>query len=103
MESQTNQNMRYPPHLKAKTPIINLPLYNTDESIFKFFSIEEITSPRKQASCNFCEKKIPFTQGSTVYSAFTSCLKFHLQTHPGQFDTYLGMLARNMKPDTKTK
>ena len=103
MESQTHLNMRYPPHLKEKTPIIHLPLYKTDESIFKFYSIEEISSPRKQASCNFCEKKINFTQGSTVHSAFTSSLKFHLQTHPGQFDIYLGMLAGNMKPDTKTK
>ena len=103
MENQTNQNMRYPPHLKGKTPIINLPLYNTDVSIFTFFSIEELSNPIRIASCNFCEKKIDFIQGSTVFSAFTSKLKFHLQTHPSQFDIYLGMLAENMKPDNKTK
>ena len=103
MANKTEQNMRYPPHLKGKVPIINLPLYNTDKSIFTFFSIEENSCPLKEASCNFCGKKLAFIQGSTVFSAFTSYLKFHLKTHPEQFDSYLGMLAANMMPDNRTK
>ena len=96
-------NEGYPPHLKAKTPIINLPLYHTDPSLFTFFSIEETSSPRKTASCNFCGKQINFIPGSYVHSSYTLSLKRHLQSHPSQFDLYLELLARNMQPDTRTK
>ena len=105
MESQVKQTLhvRYPEHLKGKTPIINLPLYNTDQSLFTFFLVEETSNLRKTATCKCCEKKIEFIPGSTVFSSYTLILKSHLQSHPEQFNLYLELLAKNMKPDNKTK
>ena len=100
-----NENMlvNYPDHVKRKDPVINLPFYKTDESIFTFYSISELNGPRKVANCTVCMKNIEFVKGSSVFSSYTSALKFHLQSHPYQFKTYLECIAKKMEPDTKTK
>ena len=105
MESQQQQTVpvRYPTHLKKKTPIINLPFYTTDKSLFTFFSVEETRDPKKTAICHSCEKRIEVIIGSSVFSSYTLSLKNHLQSHPEQFNLYLELLAKNMKPDNKTK
>ena len=98
-----NISVKYPDHVKRKAPVINLPFYKTDESIFTFYSINELNGPRKIATCTFCRKNIEFVKGSSVFSSYASALKFHLRSHPEQFNTYLECIAQKMKPDTKTK
>ena len=73
------------------------------QSLFTFFLVEETSNLRKTATCKCCEKKIEFIPGSTVFSSYTLILKSHLQSHPEQFNLYLELLAKNMKPDNKTK
>ena len=98
-----NSSVKYPDHVKRKAPVINLPFYKTDESIFTFYSVNELHGPRKVATCTFCRKNIEFVKGSSVFSSYASALKFHLRSHPEQFNTYLECIAQKMKPDTKTK
>ena len=98
-----NIPVNYPDHMKRKDPVINLPFYKTDETIFTFYSINELNGPRKVANCTICMKNIEFVKGSSVFSSYTSALKFHLQSHPEQFKTYLECIAKKMKPDTKTR
>ena len=41
--------------------------------------------------------------GSYTHSSYALFLKFHLQSHPKEFDKYLEVLAKSMEPDNKTK
>ena len=104
MESQPNKTVRYPAHLKSKAPAINLPLYHTDKSILTFYFLEETPNQvRKTAICKSCKKGVEFIFGSFTHSSYTLSLKFHLQSHPEEFESYLDLLAKNMEPDTKSK
>ena len=100
-----NSKGKYPDHKKRhKNPIINLPFYKTNDSIFNFYNIDEdVFGPRKVATCKTCEINIEFIKGSNVFSSYTSTLKFHLQNHPEEFQTYLNHVAKDMKADTTTK
>ena len=93
--------MKYHSYLKFYAPQINLPYPKCVKSIiFKFY--ENIETDKYQAICKECGKRIFVIEGSHVTSSYTSCLTFHLQTHPKLFQEYLDQLKFTILPDTKT-
>ena len=101
---QFTNKMRYPQNVKDRAPQINLPFYKSDDSILKFYIIEDLQGgPRKVAHCKNCKTKIEFVSGSSVFSSYIFSLKFHLKTHRQQWEEYIALVALNTKPDNKTK
>ena len=105
MDSQKlNYKMRYPENVKNRAPQINLPFHKTDDSIFKFYIIEDVQGgPRKLAHCKNCKERIEFVSGSCVFSSHIFSLKFHLKKHHQQWEEYIALVALNTKPDNSTK
>ena len=105
MENQKlNYKMRYPENVKNRAPQINLPFHKTDDSIFKFYIIEDVQGgPRKLAHCKNCKEQIEFVSGSCVFSSHIFSLKFHLKTHHQQWEEYIALVALNTKADNSTK
>ena len=101
----SSKNMKYPDHFRYQAPQINLPLYETDISIFEYYFLEDIEfQPTKIANCKICEEKIEMISGSHVHSSYTARLKPHLRSHPEKWSEYLNCLAAKMvSDDTRSK
>lgn len=98
----------YPAHYKAwRAPEINLPFGGQMSKVIrKYFDITNVLAeddPQKNAVCKTCGKAIMIIVGSSPYSSYTRCLKYHLKTHSLIWEDYLHNLSKVMTPDTKTK
>ena len=96
--------MLYPDYIQHRKPEINLPYPKCVKSfIYDFYEVfEEEDIPRAYAKCKECAASVYMMRGVDVCSSYTSGLVTHLQKHSRQWNKYLGLLAENITPDTKT-
>ena len=93
------------PAMKHKAPQINLPYPRHNKHIIqKYFTFEfPSDSPQRIAICKLCNAKIDdVIIGSSVYSSYSSGMNSHLRKHPTQWQDYLHLLGKTIKPDNKS-